>query len=724
ITLKLYRDCAAGNAAFDNSITIEVLQANGTAFSPSKNIVMALGTITKLNPYVDTCVTKPNVCVEEAVYTKVVSNLPPIAGGYHLFWQRCCRNGSILNIANPLSAGESFYTRIPDNNLLINNTSPTWVNSPPTFVCQGSPINFNHAATDADGDSLVYKFYDPYLGCDATVLQSPNCVTAYPTFPGNTATFSKVTWNAGYATNNPLGGGGLTLSTAGLLNGIPPTIGQFVVGVKCEEWRNGVKIGEILRDFQFNVVNCPPLANPDFLSSGGCSGKTVTFTNTTAPPANNYLWNFGDTNTLADTSKLTNPTYTYPTLGTYTVTLISNKGTACADTIIHTVFVSSVTANFTSNTSGCIGLPVTFKDGSTTAVGSTISSWNWKFGDGGISGIQNPTHIYNTAGTFTVTLIVTSSAGCKDSIKHIVVIKNLPTPNFTTSSLCNGTNISFTNTTAPAATTYHWDFGNTATLLDTSNATNPSYNYPGTGTYTVTLVLNKGSACAITFTKVITLSSITANFTDNAPGCIGMAVNFIDSSKVSSNSTITIWSWDFGDGGTASSNNPSHTYIASGTYTVTLIVTSAAGCKDTITHTVVIQNTPVPNFNFSGFCNSKTVKFTNTTVPPGNTYFWDFGNGSALNDTSKATNPTYTYPAIGNYTVTLIVNKGTACAITITKVIKLSSIKANFTSAVTACANIAVIFTDLSTVSSNSSITGWIWNFGDTKTSTLQNPSH
>ncbi len=726
ITLKVYRDCSSATA-FDPSITIEVLQSNGAVFAPSKNITINIGTITKLNPYVDTCVTKPNVCVEEAVYTKIVSNFPPFAGGYDLFWQRCCRNGSLLNIINPLTSGESFYAHIPDNNLLINNSSPTWVNSPPTFVCQGLPINFNHAATDVDGDALVYKFYDPYMGCDNAPGQviGPNCPRDYPTFPGNVATFTPVIWNgATYSTNNPLGGAGLTLSPTGLLTGIPPSLGQFVVGIKCEEWRNGIKIGEILRDFQFNVVSCPPLANANFTSSGGCSGTVVTFTNTTAPVANTYFWNFGNTLTLADTSLATNPTYTYPALGTYTVTLIVNKGTACADTAIKIVYVSSVTANFTSNTAGCIGLPVTFKDGSTSAAGSSITNWSWKFGDAGTSALQNPTHIYNTAGTFTVTLVVTSSVGCKDSIKHIVTIQNTPVLNFTANGLCKGKTITFTNSTAPAANTYFWDFGDGTTLADTSLTTNPTYTYPATGTYTVTLTVNKGSACAITFKKTITLSSITANFTDNGPGCIGVAVSFIDGSTVSSNSSLTKWNWDFGDGGTAILQNLTHTYIASGTYNVKLVVTSAFGCKDSIIRQVVIQNLPNPNFNSTGLCNGKTIKFTNTTVPPGNSYFWDFGNITTLSDTSHSTNPTYTYPAIGTYTVTLVVNKGTACAITYTKVIALSSVTANFTNTTPGCKGVSVAFTNASTASSNSSVTNWNWDFGDTGVSTLQNPSH
>lgn len=725
VTLKLYRDCDTGNTGFDANITIEVLQANGSAFSPSKNITIALGTITRLNPYIDTCVVKPDVCVEEALYTKVVNNLPPVIGGYHLFWQRCCRNYTLSNVnsAGPPYIGESFYTFIPDNNLLINNSSPSWVNSPPTFVCQGQPINFNHAATDADGDSLVYKFYNPYLGCDNVDVIGPTCTSDYPTFPGNVATFNTITWLPGYSMNNPLGGGGLTLSPTGLLNGTPPTLGQFVVGVKCEEWRNGVKIGEILRDFQFNVLNCPPLALPDFTSAGQCSGTAVTFTNTTTPAAYTYFWNFGNTATLADTSNATNPSYTYPTLGTYTVMLIANRGTACADTVIKTVSVSSITANFTSNGAGCIGLPVNFMDGSTVPGGYTVTNWKWTFGDGTpVSILQNPTHTYTVSGTFNVKLVVTSSAGCKDSITKTVTIQALPVPNFTPNGACQSNVVTFTNTTAPAANTYFWNFGNTATLADTSLATNPTYTYPGIGTYTVTLIINKNTACARTITKTVIVAAVIANFTDNRPGCTGLAVSFTDSSTTSPNTTITDWEWDFGDAGTSFIQNPSHTYIASGTYDVMLIVTSSSGCKDTLIRQITIQNVPVPNFTSSGICSGTTIKFTNTTTPPGSNYFWDFGT-VLLNDTSVSTNPTYTYPTFGTYTVTLTANKYSACAVTITKTIVISSVIAEFTDNGPGCVGMAVNFKDSSIVS-NGTITNWVWDFDDTGTSILQNPSH
>ncbi|MES2139782.1 MAG: SprB repeat-containing protein, partial [Bacteroidota bacterium] len=166
------------------------------------------------------------------------------------------------------------------------NSDPVFNLFPPIFVCVGQPFTFNHAATDLNGDSLVYSFYTPYDGDNA--IGGP----LDPTYPGNTATFTPIIWKPGYSATNPLGGAPLNLNpTTGLLTGTASTLGQFVVGVVVKEYRNGVYIGQTLRDFQFNVVNCPqpppPFAGTDIIVNQGC---TSTMTATGYTPAT-VTWN-------------------------------------------------------------------------------------------------------------------------------------------------------------------------------------------------------------------------------------------------------------------------------------------------------------------------------------------------------------------------------------------------------------------------------------------------
>ncbi len=418
ITFKFYRDCGPGNANFPGSVTIQVRGLNGATFNPSKNITIPLTTTQILDPPIDTCAYNPGVCVEEAIYTKIVNNLPPNNGGYHLYYTYCCRNWSIVNLTNPGSQGDAFYTYIPDNNIYLTNSSPTWKNFPPVFICQGQPLVYDHGAIDADGDSLVYSFYNPY---------DDNA----PTWSGNTPVFTPVTYAAGYNANNPLGPGAITINPqTGVITGVPPTLGQFVVGVKCEEYRNGVKIGEILRDFQFNVLNCPPIPQAAICPVNACAGMAVQFNNCSTPINNNsFYWDFGDPNTTTDNSTQVNPTYTYPSLGTYTVMLIAQYGTPCADTVYQTITLSYVNADYSYNDSVCVNTPVTFTDNSTSSPNSTVTGWYWDFGDGNTSLNQNPTYAYNTGGTYQVMLVAQNNQGCTDTIYKTMYVQSMPVAN-------------------------------------------------------------------------------------------------------------------------------------------------------------------------------------------------------------------------------------------------------------------------------------------------------
>jgi hypothetical protein len=119
ITLKLYRDCGAGTASLPGSVSISILGNNGVPFSPSKDVTINLGTVTNVPSNLSPCAIAPNPlpCVQEAVYTTTVNNLPPNPGGYHLYYQIVARNLSLTNVNAACSCvGESFYAHIPGPN--------------------------------------------------------------------------------------------------------------------------------------------------------------------------------------------------------------------------------------------------------------------------------------------------------------------------------------------------------------------------------------------------------------------------------------------------------------------------------------------------------------------------------------------------------------------------------------------------------------------------------
>lgn len=726
LTCKLYRDCCPSCFDFPATVQINVRYGNGGTPTPGLYSLPMQGR-TVLNPPIDTCAFDPGICVEEAIFSSVVS-LPPGTGGYHLWMSAiaggafptglCCRNNSIDNISAPGSARETFYAYVPDNNLWLTNSSPVISNFPPVFVCQGYDLNLDFSATDADGDSLVYSFYTPYNDLTG--------INALGTPPDN-VTFNTVTWLAGYSATDPLdptAGSlpGLTINSNGIISGIPPIQGQFVVGVMIEEYRDGIKIGKITRDFQFNVLNCPPPQDAGIGAIDGCSGTNIQFINNSGAGANGFWWDFG-TGNPADTSVVFEPTFNYGAMGTYPITLMAQKGTLCADTAYYTLVISGLTGDFSHPDTVCIGESASFQDLSIPAFNGTLSAWEWDFGDGQSSVLQNPNHAYSSSGNQTVQLVVHTDVGCSDTITKQLYVKVPPQAAITAMPGCNGPNVTFNNNSDPLANGFWWDFG-TSFPDDTSNVADPTFDYSGYGygSYTVTLIAQKGTTCADTTTYNLLISNVTADFADLDTTCTNVLINYSDMSS-NVNGTITQWEWNFGDMSTTTLQNPTHGYSVSGDYNVQLIVTSSLGCKDTIVKPIHVDDAPQAIIGTTDFCSGSTINFVNGSDPGANGFWWNFGTGDP-GDTSIVSNPSFTYPSFGNFTVTLIAQKGTDCETSTTLPITISDLIPDFDLPAGTCVGTDVAFVDQSSTSAGTSITGYEWDFGDASTSTAQNPNH
>src|SRR5207245_357144 len=204
----------------------------------------------------------------------------------------------------------------------------------------------------------------------------------------------------------------------------------------------------------------------------------------------------------------------------------------------------------------------------------TIASYNWTFGDGTpASTLQNPSHTYAAGGTYTVTLTVIDNQGATGSTSGSVTVSaanQAPTAAFTSS--CSGLSCSFTSTSSdPDGTiaSYSWTFGDGGT----STLQNPSHSYAAAGTYPVTLTVTDNQGATGSTPGSVTVSA--ANQPPIASGsanCTGLTCNFISTSS-DPDGSITAYSWTFGDGGTSTAQNPSHTYAGAGTYPVNLNVT-------------------------------------------------------------------------------------------------------------------------------------------------------
>lgn len=375
-------------------------------------------------------------------------------------------------------------------------------------------------------------------------------------------------------------------------------------------------------------------------------------------------------------------------------------------------------ASFTESTNGnpvCLGTTVNF-----TSTSSGASSWQWDFGDGNTSTLENPSHTYAAPGTYIVSLLVPNNMGCDGYASDTVIIAPFPVPSFTTTPGCPGSNSTANNTSTIASGTMSYQWTMNGAVPGTSIAQNPSFQYATGGTYSIQLIATSDVGCVDSITQNIVIPYMPNPEFTFTNECVGTANSFTDQSTVT-NGTITQWNWDFGDGTPAgNTQNPTHVYATTGTFNVTLTPITNDGCLGpTITHQVTVTPMPTATFNVTNACVGQQVNANNTSST-GFTYDWDFGNG----DTDTAYNATSTYAAAGNYTVTLIIMSGVACGDTATQTVTVYDTPVADFTFINQCLGTAIPFTDQSTVLSGT-IAQWDWDFGDgSGTSALQNPSY
>jgi gliding motility-associated-like protein len=472
-----------------------------------------------------------------------------------------------------------------------------------------------------------------------------------------------------------------------------------------------------------NTITKPLIIDPTpvaaFTVNSMCYADSVTFTNTSninSGTISGYTWNFGD----ATSGTLQNPDHYYASAGLYTVTLVANTSLGCSDTVTSVIDMQpKPNADFIS-AGNCANSSITFTNTS-VAVTGTNPSWNWNFGDSNTSTLQNPINQYSTDGTYNVSLVATSLAGCTDTVTKALTIDPAPVAGFTTNSMCYIDSVRFTNSSfisSGSITSYAWDFGDGSS----STLTNPSHFYATSGVFNVTLTITSSTGCSDTIVTAVNVQPApVVDFTFPA-ACENLSFNFTNTSTLSSG-TFSSWNWNFGDSNSSTIQNPGYTYITPGTYNVTLIGTATSGCADTIVKTIIVNPGPAASFTSTNPCSIDSIQFTNTsTIGIGSitSQNWAFGDGNS----TGISNPSHLYGAVGSYTVTLIVNSDLGCADTSSAIINASLLSPGFTDNGPACQGVGINFNDTSLIDVNTTITGWNWSFGDGTFSTVQNPTH
>ena len=412
-----------------------------------------------------------------------------------------------------------------------------------------------------------------------------------------------------------------------------------------------------------SVVVSQPVA-VDFIADSVCLGESIQFANTSVSGSTTvqYTWNFGDGNT----SSLNSPSHTYAAKGVYSVILqasLSGGGTSCQSSkTLNVEIYERPTANFTFN-NVCLSDTINFVNQSIFTGGLTNLTYNWNLNDGNLSTNQNVNHKYNIPGLYQVTMEAESPFGCASSVTKQVEIYEMPNANFTVANVCLNQPSEFVNTsTIPLGTlTYNWDFNNG------SNGTteNPIITYLSDGSYQVELIATSNNGCLDTIVKTNTIfpKPLARFFYDEV--CDGNPTLFYDSSLINSG-TINSFSWNFGDGSSASGTTPVHQYLNVGVYSVNLSVVSDKFCTHDTTMAVIVNPNPVANFSVQDACIGSAVAFTNSSYIASGTIsvLWDFGDGNASNQAS----PSNVYGNVGLYNVKLLVTSGKGCVDSIIKV--------------------------------------------------------
>lgn len=440
---------------------------------------------------------------------------------------------------------------------------------------------------------------------------------------------------------------------------------------------NAIAMAFVAMFSAFHAVNAQSLeAKFEMSTNTACGTTPIKFTDKSTGEIDSWTWDFGRGTSDIVYDKSENPAITFEP-GEYTIVLTVKRGTESSSYSQQLSIYEIPKAKFTlSAESGCVNTEFQFADA--TESSASISSYTWFFGDGEISNQKNPKHAYKESRKYTIGMTIVDAHGCSDNqtfTDYIEVTEplNLNISATQTQSCEAPLTTTFTPTVSGGvAATYLWDFGDG----ETSTEVSPSHTYSSDGSYTVKLTAGNAAACENTISKdnFININTSTVDFTITGPLCVNNELVFAGGS----NSTINTWSWNFGDGSSASDASVSKTYDSEGTYNVTVTAVNDFGCTLVQSKTIEIHSSPVVSVSSDKVhgCEEDDyllVNFNDNTTG-GAKWSWDFGDG----ETSEEKSPAHKYTQVGVFNAVLTVTDQNSCSATsepikITKMNPMSS---------------------------------------------------
>lgn len=659
ITLRLFRDNLGGGAVMPTSVALGIFNNDNNSLYLGYRDV----SISSENPVA--VISKPPCLTNEPIFNYSIGlytftiDLPNNNNGYTITYQTCCRVQNIDNIGNGNGGqiGSSFTGEIPGGSILgvtLTDNSARFETGI-SIICDSKPFRLDFSATDPDADVLFYEFYDAYGG--GAAQNSGFATPAPPPYAG-------VGYVNPYSGFQPLGPLASINSTTGIITGIAPTSGKYIVAVNVKSFRNGVLIASHKKDFIVTVAPCDFSGadlSPNVIQN--CDSLGTAFSNRNSSAQNiTFDWDFGEPASGAlNFSTAEAPVHTYLGPGDYWAKLSVNKLLSCPST--DSVLVKVYPGFFPKIAPvppQCKNIPIQFTDLSTTNY-PVINFWKWDFGvttlTNDTSRLPSPTYTYTTAGTYNATFIVQSSKGCRDTLYPIVKIVDEPDLIITKDTLiCTVDTIQLKSNFTTGIITWSPNY-----MINDVNSFNPLVSPDVTTTYTA--FYQDPSGCSGTRkVKVSVVSAVTLLDGNDTTICR------TDKAQLKLNTDALYFVWTpkaLMDDSTI--KNPTVTPINP---TDTFRVKASISNKCFKEKVIVVKTVPYPLAiaNDSSICFGKSVQLK---ASGGSSYSWS--PATYLTNTSVF-NPIVQFP-LKTISYTLLVTDTLGCPKTVSKIVTVEVVK-------------------------------------------------
>lgn len=438
VTLKLYRD--PKGIPYDNFADFGIFKQDPSGNWRSYDVILdiPIGITEEVPRDTDPCKLRSlnEERLQSASYQFPLS-LEVGQTDYLISYQKCCRNFTINNIYGGGEIGSVYDITITPEAQRNGNSSPTFVDLPPIFICAGYDIDVKNAAVDAEGDQLVYSFCTPlHSGTDMSLPGCCGCQDPDPTIC--LPPYQEATYVEQYSSQSPLGDPLMSVeASTGTITGVPAFTGSYVIAVCLEEYRNGILLSSTRRDFEFNVVTCvenltAKISSDEYIFDEQvsttdsiayfetCNQTGIEFENLSGDLVfiRDYEWQFYDSENnlllLENGLDLRDYEMNFPGPGLYSGLMILNDGISCHDTAhMFIKIIPELQTDIDIQFDTCVAGPVLLEANSNA---STDLTWSWDVGDGNVYNQQSVEHQYESRGQYSIGLIVEDTFGCTQTI--------------------------------------------------------------------------------------------------------------------------------------------------------------------------------------------------------------------------------------------------------------------------------------------------------------------